>query len=53
MFANSFAANLLMPESVVEELHKQGFPDFRMAQKFGVSREAMQFRLENLNLLDS
>ncbi len=49
-FANSFAANLLMPEDRVKEFQKQGLADFRMAQKFGVSREAMQYRLENLDL---
>jgi Zn-dependent peptidase ImmA (M78 family) len=49
-FANSFAANLLMPKFLVEELHRQGLPDFRMAQRFGVSRESMQYRLENLGL---
>lgn len=50
-FANSFAANLLMPDFRVKEFHKQGVPDFRMAQKFGVSREAMRNRLDNLGLL--
>jgi Zn-dependent peptidase ImmA (M78 family) len=50
-FANSFAANLLMPDFLVRELNKQGLPDFRMAQKFGVSREAMHHRLDNLRLL--
>jgi Zn-dependent peptidase ImmA (M78 family) len=49
-FANSFAANLLMPELLVKSLHEQGLPDFRMAKKFGVSQEAMQYRLENLGL---
>ena len=51
MFANSFAANLLMPEFLVKSLHGQELPDFRMAKKFGVSQEAMQFRLKNLGLL--
>jgi Zn-dependent peptidase ImmA (M78 family) len=50
-FANSFAANLLMPFSLVKQFHRQGLPDFRMAQKFGVSRESMQYRLDNLGLL--
>jgi Zn-dependent peptidase ImmA (M78 family) len=50
MFANSFAANLLMPEPLVKTFHEQELPDFRMAKKFGVSQEAMQFRLKNLGL---
>lgn len=33
-FANSFAANLLMPKPAVESLHEQGLPDFRMAKVF-------------------
>jgi hypothetical protein len=49
-FANSFAANLLMPDFVVKALHSQGLPDFRMAKKFGVSQEAMHNRLANLGL---
>ncbi len=39
-----------MPEFVVKSLHEQELPDFRMAKRFGVSREAMQYRLENLGL---
>lgn len=50
MFANRFAANLLMPELLVKTFHEQKLPDFRMAKKFGVSQEAMQFRLKNLGL---
>jgi Zn-dependent peptidase ImmA (M78 family) len=50
-FANSFAANLLMPKAAVEALHADGMPDFRMALQFGVSREAMRNRLDNLGLL--
>lgn len=49
-FANSFAANLLMPEALVREFHDEGLPAFRMAKRFGVSQEAMHFRLENLRL---
>lgn len=49
-FANSFAASLLMPDFLVKALHEQSLPDFRMAKKFGVSLEAMQYRLENLGL---
>jgi Zn-dependent peptidase ImmA (M78 family) len=50
-FANSFAANLLMPKLAVEALHSEGLPDFRLAIHFGVSREAMRNRLDNLGLL--
>lgn len=51
-FANSFAASLLMPRAAVEALHADDMPDFRMAKRFGVSREAMHYRLDNLGLLD-
>lgn len=49
-FANGFAASLLMPRVAVEALHEEGLPDYRMALRFGVSREAMKFRLDNLGL---
>jgi Zn-dependent peptidase ImmA (M78 family) len=49
-FANGFAANLLMPELLVKSFHDQKLPDFRMARMFGVSQEAMHFRLKNLGL---
>jgi len=49
-FANSFAANLLMPREAVASLHEEGMPDFLLAKQFGVSREAMQHRLDNLGL---
>jgi len=49
-FANRFAANLLMPEFLVKSFHDQEIPEFRIAKKFGVSQEAMHFRLENLGL---
>ncbi len=50
VFANNFAACLLMPEEKVMELAKQGFTTIRMADFFGVSHEAMGWRLENLKL---
>lgn len=50
-FANAFAANLLMPRGAVESLHAEGTPDFLLAKQFGVSREAMQHRLDNLALI--
>jgi Zn-dependent peptidase ImmA (M78 family) len=50
-FANGFAANLLMPREAVESLVEEGTPDFLLAKRFGVSREAIQHRLDNLGLL--
>jgi Zn-dependent peptidase ImmA (M78 family) len=50
-FANGFAANLLMPRDAVQSLSGEGTPDFLLAKRFGVSREAMQNRLDNLGLL--
>ncbi len=49
-FANSFAANLLMPAWLVESLHEE-IPGLRLARRFGVSHEAMHHRLDNLGLL--
>lgn len=49
-FANSFAASLLMPRPAVEDLVGQGLPDFRIAKQFGVSHEALKYRLDNLGL---
>ena len=50
IFANNFAANLLMPEKSVRELHKLQKSHYGMAQYFGVSNEAMNYRLNNLGL---
>jgi Zn-dependent peptidase ImmA (M78 family) len=50
LYANSFAASLLMPEPAVRALHERGLPAFRLAKKFGVSPEAMANRLDNLHL---
>jgi len=50
VYANEFAACLLMPEDEVRRLSKNGFSDLEMAIRFGVSRAAMQYRLKNLNL---
>lgn len=49
-FANSFAASLLMPKWIVESLVAQGVAPLRMSRQFGVSLEAMQYRIENLGL---
>lgn len=51
--ANQFAAALLMPEPVVKYLiREQGVTDLDdLADRFGVSTVAMQFRLRNLGLI--
>lgn len=51
VYANRFAAELLMPASEVRALYNQGFPAFLIAQHFGVSDDAIRFRLKNLNLI--
>jgi Zn-dependent peptidase ImmA (M78 family) len=50
IYANEFAACLLMPEEEVKRMDKEGLDAFDMAIAFGVSRDAMQFRIKNLNL---
>jgi Zn-dependent peptidase ImmA (M78 family) len=50
IYANEFAACLLMPESEVRAFADLGLDDLEMALKFRVSREAMQFRMKNLGL---
>lgn len=50
IFANKFAASLLMPEEEVKRLSKEKTPPFLMAQYFGVSDDAMNIRLENLKI---
>jgi hypothetical protein len=50
IYANEFAACLLMPEEEVKRMNKAGLDAFDMAVAFGVSRDAMQFRLKNLGL---
>jgi Zn-dependent peptidase ImmA (M78 family) len=49
-YANSFAAALLMPESEVARLVDEGRSQTEMSYHFGVSQEAMYYRLKNLNL---
>lgn len=47
--ADQFAARLLMPENDVNELVSRGIKTVKeMASKFGVSLEAMKYRLEQL-----
>jgi len=50
IYANEFAACLLMPAEEVKRMSKAGLDAFDMAVAFGVSRDAMQFRLINLGL---
>jgi Zn-dependent peptidase ImmA (M78 family) len=50
IYANSFAANLLMPEAEVKRLDNEKMTDIEMALRFGVSREAMNIRLNNLGM---
>jgi Zn-dependent peptidase ImmA (M78 family) len=49
IYANQFAANLLMPTAHVKALRKQYGPA-SLAFEFGVSADAMNFRLDNLGL---
>lgn len=50
VYANAFAACLLMPEGAVRRLHGDDPSDVTLAVRFGVSREAMQYRLRDLGL---
>jgi Zn-dependent peptidase ImmA (M78 family) len=50
VFANQFAASLLMPKDEVIRLRRQGYGPAALALEFGVSEEAMNFRLANLKL---
>lgn len=50
IFANEFAANLLMPRVAVHSLRKRGMGVVALADFFGVSTVAMGHRLENLGL---
>lgn len=51
IFANRFAAELLMPSDEVSILHKKGNPAFLIASHFGVSDDAIRYRLKNLRLI--
>ena len=50
IFANQFAAELLMPEEEVRGCWAKKIPVFLMAKMFGVSDDAMNFRVRNLGL---
>ena len=48
IFANQFAASLLMPRHEVERLEEKFKSPTALAYEFGVSADAMNFRLVNL-----
>ncbi len=50
VFANQFAACLLMPKEDITRLYKERVPSFMLAQKFSVSDDAIRFRLKNIKL---
>src|ERR687887_747287 len=50
VFANQFAANLLMPEREVRRLAAQGYSLTEMALYFGVSQDAMGYWATNLRI---
>ncbi len=51
IYANTFAATLLMPESAVTQFLEIRMGAKQMASEFGVSPTAMKIRLESLGLL--
>lgn len=53
IYANEFAACLLMPADSIKTYRETGLSDLEMAIRFRVSRGAMQHRLENLGLANS
>ena len=50
VWANEFAASLLMPAAVVRRLAWRGLDEWDMAKFFDVSPAAMTFRMRNLGL---
>ncbi|MGH2817395.1 MAG: ImmA/IrrE family metallo-endopeptidase [Actinomycetota bacterium] len=50
IYANNFAASLLMPEELVKFFHRHGSRPSEMALRFDVSQEAMEHRINNLGL---
>jgi len=50
IYANQFAAEFLMPRSEISSLAKTERPAFLLARDFGVSDDAMRYRLKNLGL---
>ncbi|MDV6276359.1 ImmA/IrrE family metallo-endopeptidase [Rhodococcus erythropolis] len=50
IYANRFAAALLMPAKFVRQFHEMGLPVSHLARRFGVSVPAIEYRLKNLGL---
>jgi Zn-dependent peptidase ImmA (M78 family) len=50
VYANNFAAALLMPERQVQFFHKAGLKAAELTYIFEVSAEAIELRLKNLNI---
>lgn len=50
IYANNFAASLLMPDDAVRTFHRRGWNVRDMAARFGVSQAAMENRLKKLRL---
>lgn len=50
IYANEFAGSLLMPEPRVRELRDAGFSPIDMAARFGVSLQAMTYRMKVLGI---
>src|ERR1700727_340907 len=50
IYHNQFAASLLMPREEVVRRHEEGHGVSTLAYEFGVSEDAMRFRLVNLRL---
>jgi Zn-dependent peptidase ImmA (M78 family) len=48
IFANQFAANLLMPESLIRKFENE-YPAFMLSSIFDVSDDAINYRLKNLS----
>lgn len=53
IFANEFAAALLMPTDRVKQLFEHGFAALDMSQYFRVSLETAKWRLVNLGLISA
>lgn len=51
VYANQFAAELLMPARYVRRMHENGDGVTQLAYRFGVSTDAMQNRMKTLRLL--
>lgn len=50
IFADAFAASLLMPDLAVRQLARKGMALKGMAQHFGVSTDALEYRLKQLGI---